>query len=32
MMARIQACEKKGENRCLVSDPGNNNRRILVLH
>jgi hypothetical protein len=32
MMARIRACEKKCENRCLVSDPGNNNRRILVLH
>lgn len=32
VITRIRACEKKGENRCVVSDPGTNNRRILVLH
>jgi len=31
MVARVRTCERKGEKKCLVSDPGNNNRKILVL-
>ncbi len=32
MAARVRDCERKGEARCLVSEPSSNNRRILVLH